>query len=551
MNPTDEIRIPMRDGVELAAELYLPPGGERYPSLLRKTPYDRRRESILPEIEGLVEAGYAVVVASFRGRFGSGGRFHPWYSQGWLRHEDGYDAIEWVAAQPWSTGAVGTYGVSADGQTQLTTAPTRPPSLKAMLVSYGADPRVGIMNGGAITSTGPQWYEKHETFSVPLRTTEDWEFWLEQWRDTGLPLLASFIHPSLMEPLEQYAATDYWEEIDASTRHEDFGVPVLYECGWYDRYTGSSFAHFQGVREHAKDEAVRAGQRVICGPWVHGGPMAPAGEEVVYGDSAVVDRIAMHVRWFDHWLKGVDNGVEDEPALNLYVLGADEWVGIETWPPRAEVATFHLRGGDGTANGSLNGGRLTPEPPAGEDPDEYEHDPYDPLPSIGGHGGTGWIWPAGALDQRPVEARSLTFTTDPLDADLRVVGDPVLVLHAASSAVDTDFVATISRVHSSGYSEPLQQRTVRARYRDGYTEPKLMEPGRVHEMELALGPIAFDVPAGDRLRLTIASSSFPAVIPNAGTAEPPHLATRGVVARNSVFHDAAHPSRLILPLGAA
>lgn len=541
------IAIPMRDGIKLAAELYLPGSGS-YPTLIRKTPYDRRRESILPEIDGFVAAGYAVVIASFRGRMGSEGSFHPWRSEAWTDHEDGYDTIEWAATQEWSTGAVGTYGVSADGQCQITTAPTRPPHLKAMVVSYGADPRVGIMNGGAITSTGPQWYDKQQTFSLPLQTVDEWRRWLGQWRDTKLPLLASFVHPALMEPLHYAEDEDFWRDIDAAAKHDEFDVPVLYECGWYDRYTSSQFAHFSGVREKARSERARGGQRLISGPWVHGGPLSPENDEVTYGEAAIIDRVEMHVRWFDFWLKGDDNGVADEASLKLYVLGADEWHECDQWPPTGDVRAYFLRAGDGGGSGSLNDGRLELEAPAQEAPDEYDHDPYDPLPTIGGHGGTGWIWPAGALDQRPVEARSLTYTTEPLAEELRVVGEPTVRLHASSSAVDTDFVLTLCRVHPSGYSEPLQQRIVRARYRDGYTRPQLLEPGRVHELEISLGEIAFAIAPGERLRLTIASSSFPAVIPNAGTDEPIHLATSAVTARNSIHHDSERPSQLLLPI---
>jgi len=540
------VQIPMRDGALLAGDLYLP-GPGRHPTLIRKTPYDRRRDAIVPEIEAFAAHGYAVLVVSFRGRFGSQGNYNAWRSEGWQELQDGYDTIEWAAEQPWSTGAVGTWGVSADGECQLNTAPTKPPHLKAMVVSYAANARVGLMDGGALTHTGPLWHEKNGAFSLPLRTREDWDRWLAQWRDTGMPLMVSFVHTALLEPLLNAETDAYWRDFDPASRYDDFDVPVLYECGWYDRYTRTQFNHFAGVREQAP-EAARAGQRLICGPWVHGGNLAPETDNVTFAEEAVIDRIALHLRWFDHWLKDEDNGVAEEPAMRLYMLGADEWIDVPVWPPAEPPVPYFLRAGDGAAEGSLNGGVLSTEPPADEAPDAYVHDPHDPVPTIGGHGGTGWIWAAGPLDQRPAEERCLTFTTEPSAGELRIVGVPVVVLHAASSAVDTDFVATISRVHADGYSELVEQKAVRARYRNGYGNPTFLEPGAVEELEIVLGPVALRIAPGECLRLTIASSCFPAFIPNAGTAEPVHLASAAVKATNTIHHDRVRPSHVLLPL---
>lgn len=188
------------------------------------------------------------------------------------------------------------------------------------------------------------------------------------------------------------------------------------------------------------------------------------------------------------------------------------------------------------------------EAPGAEPPDEYMHDPYDPIPTIGGHGGFAEAWPPGPLDQQPAESRSLTFTTDVLQRDLEVVGEPRARFFASSSAVNTDFVLTLSDVYPNGYSAILRQNAVRARYRLGEETESLLEPNEVYEFTLTMDAVANLFKAGHRIRLTIASSSFPAYLPNPGTAVPIHLATQAVTARNAIYHDSRYPSSLELPV---
>jgi hypothetical protein len=223
----------------------------------------------------------------------------------------------------------------------------------------------------------------------------------------------------------------------------------------------------------------------------------------------------------------------------------------ESWPlPDTTVRRWYLRTGAVEPRVSLNDGRLDLEPPGEEPPDEYDHDPYDPVPSIGGHGGVGWQWPAGPIDQGPAEERSLTFTTDPLTEDVTVVGEPRIKFHASTSAEDTDFVVTLSDVLPDGTSAILRQNAVRARYRNGdRAEP--VQPGEIYEFDLALDGVGVTFLAGHSIRVRVSSSSFPAYLPNPGTAGPVHLATKAVAARNSILHDANHPSFVELPVVAA
>jgi uncharacterized protein len=539
----------MRDGVVLVGDLYLPREGV-FPTLLCKTPYDRTRPAVYPEIAAFLDHDYAVLIVSFRGRFGSGGHANEWETEGWGLHPDGYDTIEWAAAQPWSTGEIGIYGISADGQWQLTTAATKPPHLKAACASYAAHGRTGLMDGGVYTSVGPRWHAITGMFAVDLANRDDWNAWLRQWQETETPLLMSFLHRGLIDVFQHTEYDDYWRGFDPAERYEEFEIPVLYECGWYDRYTSSQFVHWSGVRTRARLQHARDNQKLVCGPWTHGGNLAPQTDHVRFGPDARSNRLEMMVRWFDHWLKGADNGVDRDPALRLYMSGADEWFEGESWPPEGvRERTMFFATGDSAATGSLNSGRLNDGPPSGDEPpDAYVHDPYDPVPTIGGHGGVTWMWPSGPLDQREVESRSLTYTTDPLERALDVVGEPSVRLFASTSAVDTDFIVTLSDVHPDGYSEIVRQGALRGRHRGGPQSTELMGPGEVYELVVSLSPVVHRFRLGHRIRVTVASSSFPNFLPNAGTAEPPYLASKAVVAENAVHHDAARPSSVSLPV---
>jgi uncharacterized protein len=544
------VDVPMRDGTMLAGDLYLPRGGV-FPTLLCKTPYDRARPSVYGEIAAFLDHDYAVLIVSFRGRFGSGGVANELETEAWGEHPDGYDTIEWAAAQQWSTGDVGIYGISADGFWQLTTAATQPPHLKAAFAAYAAHPRAGLMDGGVYTSVGPRWHAMTGMFNVELANLDDWYAWLRQWRDTQAPQLLSFMHRGLVDVFQHPENDDFWRQFDPGERYEDFEIPVLYECGWYDRYTGSQFTHFLGVRERARSAHARENQMLVCGPWVHGGNLAPPTSNVAFPQNARSKRIELQVRWFDRWLKGIENGIDREPPLQLYMTGAEEWLEGDEWPfPDTGEISLYLATGDGSDDGSLNSGSLRADPPAADEPpDSYVHDPYDPVPTIGGHGGVSWMWPSGPLDQRDAEARSLTYTTAPLTDPLDVVGEPEARLFVSTSAVDTDVVVTLADVHPDGYSEIVRQGALRGRHRGGPESTELMQPGEVYELTVRMTPVVHRFRAGHRLRMTVASSSFPNFLPNAGVAELPYLATAAVTAENTLHHDSSRPSELRLRVG--
>lgn len=544
------VKIPMRDGATLLGDLYvpqyLPDGTGPYPTLVRMTPYPRRRRGLHSEIQYAVAHGYAVLIVSQRGRFGSDR--HPDGHEGPVTGVDGYDTIEWAAEQKWSTGRVGTFGISSDGQWQLFAAVEQPPHLSAAFVSYPANAGDGRIENGVYTSTGVGWHALNDAFSRPLMNLEDWQEWLGDWQKSELPMLTSLIHPTLLSQFTHPPDDPYWTSTDPSNNFDRVNVPVLLECGWFDRYVRWTLQIFSDLRTKGQEKA-RPHHRLLLGPWLHGGTVPPSPAPAIFAPEASIDRRALHVRWFDQWLKDEDTGVVDDAPVRIYVMGSHKWITAETWPlPGINAKRLFLRTGDGSKTDSLNDGQLLVDAaPSGEEPDSFEHNPYDPVPTIGGHGGFGRWWGGGPLDQRPSEKRCLTYSTQVLDEDLTVIGAIRASIHASSTAQDTDFVLTISDVYPDGYSAILRQTPMSGRYRrKGHDQP--LKGGEPFHFEVEFPAIANVFKAGHRLRLTIASSSFPAFLPNPGTGEPPHLAAKAVRAMNQIFHGPDSPSFLELPV---
>ncbi|MCI0425962.1 MAG: CocE/NonD family hydrolase [Actinobacteria bacterium] len=537
---TTSVRVPMRDETVLAGDLYLPPGSGPFPTLLRKTPYARGMRNELDLY--LRDQGFAVLVVSQRGKFGSEGVFYQFRNEA-VDHHDGYDTIEWAAAQPWSDGQVGTYGVSSDGQWQLSAATLAPPSLKAMVVSYAANPRHALVDHGVLLGTGPAWSSMNG-LSRRLGNREDWQDWLESWRRRQTPLLASFIEDEFIDRLYHLDYDSYWEEVDPSNGYDRIQVPILHECGWFDRYVTPTLENYLSIRANAATALARESQWLVMGPWTHGGGVPADTEVVMFGPEATADRPLLHLEWFDKWMRGAPDYARTR--VRLYVLGVERWLEADDWPVKT-VGQLTLYLAQDDAGAELRGG-LVEDAPEVETSSSFHHDPYDPIPSIGGHGGVGWQWPAGPLDQREAEERSLTFTSDPLETSVTVVGRPKLVFHASSTAVDTDFIATLSEVHPNGYSAILRQNGIRAAYRNGPQRAEPLEPGDVYRFELDMDAVGVAFAAGNRIRLRISSTSFPAFLPSPGTTEPTALATKAVEGTNTIYQGGSRASFLSLPV---
>ncbi len=571
------VMVPMRDGTRLAADVYRPRADGRFPAVVERTPYNREESVILrtKTPQYLAERGFAFVVQDVRGRFGSEGTWYPFVDDGWGAHQDGFDTIAWTAGQPWCNGKVATAGGSYSGQTQMFLAPTRPPALQCCFVREAASDlaRQWCYRGGAFEwAFNFDWTLRHAAHAMRRQVRI-----LEQAVATdvgrydalppaGSPLLANpfrWIEDVLAHPDDG----PFWEPFDFEAHYDQIDTPMYHLAGWFDIFLDGSLRNFTGIVAEGRSGRARASQKLLVGPWTHGPTINdPAFARHVgdmdFGPAAVVDYNAEMLRWYDYWLNGAATGVLDEPRVRYFLMGANEWRTADTWPPPGTIEQrWHLRRDRSGSADSPNDGSLSPDRPGRkEKPDTFRSDPADPVPTVGGNTlysltrkTTGseeapdFQSTSGPRDQRPVEPRCLTYTSVPLAGDLDVVGRVELVLFASSSCVDTDFVAKLSDVFPDGRSILVADGILRARYRKARSRPRRLKPDKVYRFVIDLWPTAWRFAAGHRLRVALAGSNFPRFDRNLNTGAGPE-SSRMKVARNRVYHDAKHPTYLLLPV---
>ncbi|MBM4408945.1 MAG: CocE/NonD family hydrolase [Chloroflexi bacterium] len=566
------VRVPMRDGLTLAAEIYRPDTAERLPVIVERTPYDRHWMPPGDPVNGIVvaEAGYAVVMVDCRGRFDSDGDFRPFLAEA----EDGEDTIAWAAAQPWSNGRVGMMGGSYVGATQWLAAGRRPPALQAIAPYVTAsDYHEGwVYQGGAFQLGFSLYWSLNplalarllsrqaagETLDAEIAAVragiEDIGRLYRRRPLRGIDLMDRFA-PWYDEWLAHPDRDAFWRAISPEERYESVAVPALHIGGWHDIFVEGTLRNYRGMRDRGATDAARDGQQLIVGPWSHGimNGIFPERHFGMQSALGLQDPTAFHQRFYDRWLRGAADSAG--APVRLFLMGANEWRDETDWPILdAVVEEWHLRG-DGRANSARGDGRLSRAPAGHESPDAFLADPRDPVPTIGGPtlnrgGGVGWM--AGPFDQRPIEARAdvLCYTSDPLTRPLDVIGSVEAVLHVASSALDTDITAKLIDVHPDGRAEILTDGILRLRYRRSLADPEPLEPGRVEEIHVLVGSTANRFLPGHRIRLDIAGSNFPRFDVNTNTAGviASETADEAVPAINRVFHDSARPSRLLLPV---
>ena len=547
-----EIVTPMRDGVTLRADLHAASSGDaRRPVLLVRTPYGRQQYRDSSMVARAVDRGYAVVVQDVRGRYESGGAFDPY------RHEgaDGYDTIEWAAAAPWSNGRVATAGLSYPGAAQWLAAVETPPHLVcAFPAMCFSSARQFFYFGGAFDLSWLPWTanniapddRRRRRLPGPQTTRQARDWWRQHGREAlrrvplrGHPLLTGAV-PFYDEWLDHPNDGPYWSFADIEGRHDRVRVPVFNFSGWHDEGYGPAGAtrNFAGLSARGATDAARH-PRLMVGPWVHGEPKPGTRTvgECDFGPGAGLDYDALVLDWCDLHARGIDRGIGAAPRVQLFVMGANQWRGSDVWPVPSTPLTLHLR----------HGGRLTAGSPApGEPPDGYIFDPNDPVEDPHFDAGLG------PHDQAPLERRAdvLAFSTDPLDEDVEVIGDIEFRLWVASSAPDTDFYCRLIDVDRDGAAWNLMSPTLevlRARYRHGEVEPEPLRAGEPAELVFRLGVTANRFRRGHRIRVQVTSSFFPHLDRNPNTGRPSAIETRLVPARQTVFHDASRPSRVILP----
>lgn len=503
-----EEMVPMRDGVKLATDIYLPEGGGPWPVVLTRTPYNKEVLGRGAAGTSWTSRGFAFVIQDCRGRFKSEGRYRPFMDD----HYDGYDTIEWIARQKWSNGKVGMYGASAMGITANQASITNPPHLVAMyvLVAPSSAYHQAVFQGGVFRK-------------------EMNELWLRR-QGAEASLAETFKHNIYDGYLDIREEPKHWEKVR---------VPVYNHGGWYDIFAEGNVENFIGLQ--ARGEGLAAGnQKLIMGPWGHG-----TIEEVKYPANSAVPRDEAF-RWFDYWLKGNENGIMDEPPVKYYVMGdvtdpkapGNEWRTALSWPVPARITSFFFGAG----------GVLSEKPPGGnESVDTYLYDPKNPVPTIGG---ANLNIKKGPMDQRAVGARKdvLKFVTPPLQSPVEVTGHVVVELWAESDAPDTDWMAKLVDVYPDGAERLVLDSAFRARFREGFDHEVFMKKGEVYKFKVGLWSTSIVFNKGHRIAIHVTSSNDPRFDPNPNTGRPLRADGDTRVATNSIHHDRAHPSRVLLPI---
>lgn len=513
--------VPMRDGVKLSVWLYTPPGDGPWPVVFEQRYADLRGAGTRKAAAELAGHGFVVALVNYRGTWQSEGKWVGYRTIGWGELQDGYDMCEWLATQSWSTGKVGTFGSSQGGYAQNFLAVTQPPHL---VCQYMTDTGLSLFHEGYRIG-GTTRPERFQSLAANCRNPADNLELLREWDR----------HPHYDE---------YWQQEDCTLHFDKMNVPCFTIGSWYDFMNQGSIDSFVG-RQHRGGANSRGQQQLIIGPWLHG--RLNKGNrvgELVYPENAAWPEIPHMVRWFNHYLRGEDNGVERDPAVRYYVMGAvgepgapgNEWRTAGDWPPPADMVPMYF-GEQGTL--SMNA------PTAETSTTSYVSDPHRPM-SI-----PGTAFP-GATDARPFEAQSevRTFTTDPLTEPVEWTGRIRAELFLSSTARDTDVIVRLSDVYPDGRSILIVDYPWRVRYREGFDHEVLMVPGQVCKVAFDVGWLSQVFNTGHRIRVTVASTGAPLYEPNPQTGGPQTIdaLADGVVATNTIHHDRTHASRILAPL---
>jgi putative CocE/NonD family hydrolase len=594
----DNVMVPARDGIGLATDIYRPANAVGpVPVILERTPYDKsadsHREVVLPSMTPMsraefaaffVQRGYAVAFQDCRGRYHSEGVFAKYITEG----DDGFDTVEWLKAQPWCDGRIITNGLSYAAHTQTSLASLAPTGIAAMLIDSGGSSEAfhsGIRQGGAFEMKQVTWafnqaYEaavaKGDQIAIKAHAERDLKEWFKcmPWKK-GHSAVSHV--PDYEEALfRQWTAgnyDEYWRKVGHYAYYENFpNVPTVVMASWYDAWVQATIDHYEGMRARNKGPL-----SLIVGPWLHGQRSITHAGDVDFGPRATFDGnvadswLQYRLDWVNRFVLEQRNGIDEEKPVKLFLMGggsgrknADgrfdhggEWIQAPDWPvPGTDNVHLYFH-----ADGSLS----QREPDADVGPLSYQHDPKNPVPTIGGALQSGEpIFAGGAYNQIddarffgctgtgiPLAARHdiLVFQTDVLKEDVAIVGPMEFELWVTSDCPDTDFTAKLVDVapanedYPNGFALNITNGIIRCRYRNSWEKPEPIAEGEIFKVTIKAFPTANLFKAGHRIRIDIASSNFPHFDVNTNTYEPEGLSTRTRISTNSVFVDAHRPSR--------
>ena len=562
-----DVAAAMRDGVILRANVYRPAADGTYPVLLTRTPYGKDFFPTGLDPVRMAGAGFIVVVQDTRGRFKSDGEWYPLLNEA----PDSYDSVEWAATLPGCNGSVGMFGLSYFGFTAWAAAMHNAPHLKALMpVVTWSDAAEGVVYRGGALELGTQasW---NLSMGLDIAARRDASNFPQLVQDMGMliyhintlrpqgyqsfplrefaPMKSLPFYQPFFDNLDLLGKPEYTDPISPRTAYSTMNVPSLNLGGWYDIFLQGTLDNYAGMRNK--------GARLIIGPWSHVNYSGVVGE-IDFGFTAQMafldaktDQNTLAARWFGHHLAGQETGILAEAPVKLFVMGDNVWRDEQEWPLARAVNTGYYLHSNGHANTADGDGLLSTEQPSiSAESDGYSYDPANPVPTSGGAILMNALYAPGPKDQRPVEARAdvLVYSTPPLEQDTEVTGHISVTLWAASSAPDTDWVARLVDVHPDGYAQNLTDGIIRARFRNGYNAPELMQPGTAYEFTIDLWATCNVFKKGHCIRLDITSSNFPRWDRNPNTGSDLFEGSEMRVAQQTILHDAAHPSRIMLPI---
>ena len=577
MSPTEVLvqqNVPatMRDGTTLMSNVYRPTGDGPHPVLLTRMPYGKDlpfNTTALDPVKA-AQSGYIVVVQDVRGRYASGGKFTPFVKE----YEDGYDTVEWAAKLPGSSGKVGMFGLSYFGKTQWHAAVMQSPALASMVpgITWGNHLN-GVQMRGGVQELGlmQYWAQTGLALNILFRRHREDPGQLENKLPSTvgsidtllagggydvLPLtdlpdpddLVPFVRGGFGRTVDDTA----WDYLNIDGKYDRVEAPTFHIGGWYDCFIGETLRQYEAMKKQSAQRGLHP-PRLLVGPWTHGTFGSTVGElDFGIGSSGLFldyrsNLTDYHLRWFDATLKGEEDALEGTPPVEVFVMGENRWRGYDEWPvPGSREEPWYLR----------EDGGLSREEPPQTPPDEYDYDPENAVPTLGGAVLLSPILGSGPKDQRKIEERPdvLTYTSDVLQEGYTALGPVHAVLYAASSAPDTDFVVRLVDVYPDGRAIGVTDGIVRASARESYPAPGVVEPvksspiepGEVYEYTIDLWATGITFLAGHRIRVEVTSSSFPRWDRNLNTGEGGANSSRTAVAHQRIFHDPERASRVTL-----
>ena len=531
-------RVAMRDGVEMATDVYLPDAEGKYPTLLVRDIYTNGSAAVRQRYAKFATSnGYAFVFQSARGRYDSDGRWYPYFQE----INDGDDTITWIAKQPWSDGKVGMFGTSYLASVQWLAALNRNPALVAIApaMSPGNYYRDVAYPGGAFSLLSrARWGVGLAGSRTSMSFPVDWINGIDHLPLETLAESVGFSVRHFQDWLDHPSYDAYWEPLNLEARASEMIVPALNFGGWYDVFLRSTIGSYKTMTEEAASETARSGQRLIIGPWPHGWNQSQQTGDQNYGEDALIDVDELLLEWFDYWMK---DGREPSGApIRIFVMGENVWREENEWPlERTEYRQYFLHDDkelsserSGAKSGSL----------------KYTYDPKDPVPTLGGNIMESTL--RGPYDQAPLDDRKdvLRFVTQTFSEPMEITGPISAELYAATDSTDTDYMAKLIVVKPDGEAFNLVDGVIRARYREGFEKPRLIEPGKVYQYSIDMWATSYVLMPGDRLRIDITSSNFPRLARNLNTGAEFARTTKMKVAHQTIHMSDEYPSHIVLPI---